>query len=82
MDLGVNITGELEGLKKNLDAYKVKHQDHSSNVSFSLHLYFSLLKICVHDKTKKIYFAPALEVTKYGQDATESDFKMSSNKNI
>ena len=24
MDLGVNITGELEGLKKNLDAYKVK----------------------------------------------------------
>ena len=23
VDLGVNITGELEGLKKNLDAYKV-----------------------------------------------------------
>ena len=37
---------------------------------------------CVRDKTGYIYFAPASHVTKYGQDATESDFEMLSNKNL
>ena len=36
VDLGVNITGELEGLKKNLDAYKVKIILHMCHFRYSI----------------------------------------------